>query len=318
MTAQRVLSFALATTVLICINATIALQNGPVSAATMYPATIVSPAGCKDSYYFVGPNGVKYLAVTDLGFGGTTLLSSNGGSDSSYGWYNQTLGGGNYAPCVISQGSTYYFFTVQWNPNDFRQAYLNEYTYDITNRRITSGPNRMNINGGGWGLEDPELFQDHGKWYLLAGQWTAAHSNVHLVWSVSTNLLGPYSTPQDLRDSGGHRVDYDLRTDIGSIVEAPRWSFWSHEIYWSIGPSDPKNADGSCNMAVKAVRRGTITWNGDTPIINVIGPNGGPDDIMASNMDCYHLTHPDFQSNGNLRATSMSNNQFYIVNVPAL
>ena len=45
---------------------------------------------------------------------------------------------------------------------------------------------------------------------------------------------------------------------------------------------------------------------------------GSADDIMASNMDCYHLTHPDFQSNGNIRATSMSNNQFYIVNVPAL
>jgi len=279
---------------------------------------VVSPGGCKDSYYFVGPGGTKYLAVTDLGFSGTTLLVSNGGSDTSYGWYNQTLGGGNYAPCVISQGSTYYFFTVQWNPNDYRQGYINEYTYDITNRRVTSGPNRLNVTGGGNGLEDPEIFQDHGIWYMLAGQWTAAHSNVHLVWSMSTNLLGPYSAPQDLLDAGGHRVDYDLRGgDIGYIVEAPRWSFWSHEIYWSIGPSVPKNSDGTCNMLVKALRRGTIAWNGNTPRINIIGPSGGPDDLMASNMDCYHLTHPDFQSNGSIRATSMLNNQYYIVNIPA-
>jgi hypothetical protein len=286
--------------------------------ATLYPVSTVSPANCKDSYYFVGPNGVKYLAVTDLGFNGTTLLVSNNGSDSSYGWYNQTLGGGNYAPCVIQLNGTYYFFTVQWNSSDYRQCYINEYTYDIPGGAITNGPNRLNIAGGGAGLEDPEIFQDHGKWYLLAGQWTQSQSNVHLVWAVSSSLLGPYSVPQDLLDSSGNRVDYDLRgSAVGYIVEAPRWSFWTHEIYWSIGPSVPKNSDGSCNMLVKAVRRGTITWYGDTPIISVIGPTGGADDIMASNMDCYHLTHPDFQSNGYIRATSMSNNQFYIVNVPA-
>jgi len=298
------------------LSATIAIQAPKARAGSFYPATIVSPGGCKDSYYFVGPNNTKYLAVTDLGFGGTTLLSSNGGSDSSYGWYNQTLGGGNYAPCVISLNGTYYFFTVQWNPSDYRQAYINMYTYDIPNRRITSGPSRLNVTGGGSGLEDPEIFMDHGKWYLLCGQWTGPQSNVHLVWMVSNSLFGPYSAPQPLKDTYGNWVDY-WRGDIGSIVEAPRWSFWNHEIYWSIGPSVPKNGDGSCNMAVKALRRGTIVWSGDTPSISVIGQTGGADDLMASNMDCYHLTHPDFQSNGNLRATSMSNNQYVIVNIPA-
>jgi len=109
----------------------------------------------------------------------------------------------------------------------------------------------------------------------------------------------------------------------GSPGTAPIWSWWDHnndgfhELYWSIGPSDPKKPDGSCTPYVKAVRRGDINWNGNTPWIYVWGPAGGDGDMMSNNMDCDHLTHPDFTDNGLIRATSMNNNQFVIVNLDA-
>jgi len=86
----------------------------------------------------------------------------------------------------------------------------------------------------------------------------------------------------------------------GSPGTAPIWSWWDHnndgfhELYWSIGPRDPKKPDGSCTPYVKAVRRGDINWSGNTPWIYVWGPAGEDGDMMSNNMDCYHLTHPEF------------------------
>jgi hypothetical protein len=65
-----------------------------------------------------------------------------------------------------------------------------------------------------------------------------------------------------------------------------------------------------------AVRRGDINWNGNTPWIYVWGPAGGNADMMTNDMDCDHLTHPDFTQSGDIRGTSMLNNQFKVVNLP--
>ena len=134
-------------------------------------------------------------------------------------------------------------------------------------------------------------------------KWQEGVLGCRLQWAPGNNAEGPYTFPIDLYDSpnGTDRVDWTQRgQEIDHVVEAPIWSWWDHnndgfhELYWSIGPSDPKKPDGSCTPYVKAVRRGDINWNGNTPWIYVWGPAGEDGDMMSNNMDCYHLTHPEF------------------------
>jgi hypothetical protein len=304
--------------------AAIVLVTGAVLAAQLRPATIVtrSPTGqYKDSFYFVD-NGVKYLAVSDLTRGGVSLLRSYNGSDTDYRFYKNVVGGNNWAPTVVNLGNgVFTFVTTEFA---FNNSYLNVFRYNVRTGGRTTAISRINLSGGERGMTDATIWYEPGKgWYLIGAKWQEGVLGCRLQWGRGNSAEGPFSFPVDLYDSpnGNRRVDWGYRgSQVDYVVEAPVWSFWDHnrdgfhELYWSIGPSDPKN-NGVCTNFVKAVRRGDINWKGNTPWIYVWGPSGGDGDMMSNNMDCYHLTHPDFTQNGNIRATSMKNGRFVIVNL---
>lgn len=304
---------------------TLALTLGGVLlAAQLGTATIATPANerFKDSFYFVD-NGVKYLAVSDLNRGGITLLRSQNGSDTDYRYYRSVIGGNNWAPTTVDQGNgVFLFVTTEFA---FNNSYLNVFSYNVrTGAR--SGVSRLGMSGGEQGMTDATIWYEPGKgWYMAGARW-GNYLGCRLVWARADRPEGPYTAPQELYDSPtvNRRVDYDIRgNQVDYVVEAPAWSWWDHtgdgrkELFWSIGHSDPKDSSGACKMHVKAIRRGDINWRSDgrTPWIYVFDPQGGDGDIMANNMDCYHLTHPDFTQDGRIRATSMKNNSFTIVNM---
>ena len=294
--------------------------------AQLRTATIVTSSShqYKDSFYFMD-NGIKYLAVSDLTRGGISLLRSQDGSDTDYRFYQSVIGGNNWAPTLVDQGNgDFSFVTTEFAYNN---SYLNVFRYNVRTGQMVTGVSRLNQNGGERGMTDATIWYEAGKgWYLMGAKWQEGVLGCRLQWAPGNNAEGPYAFPIDLYDSpnGTDRVDWTRRgQEIDHVVEAPIWSWWDHnndgfhELYWSIGPSDPKKPDGSCTPYVKAVRRGDINWNGNTPWIYVWGPAGGDGDMMSNNMDCDHLTHPDFTDNGLIRATSMNNNQFVIVNLDA-
>ena len=307
------------------VGSIVVLVAGTVVAGQLCTATDVTWATgnqYKDSFYFVD-NGIKYLAVSDLTLGGISLLMSNGGSDTDYRFYAHVIGGNRFAPTLVQLDSSgdFEFVTTNFAYSD---SYLESFQYNVRTGAIGAVGN-VNLSGGELGMTDATIWSEPGKgWYLMGAKWQAGVLGCRLQWAHGSSPTGPFSFPVDLYDSpsGSERVDYDLRgSQIDWVVEAPIWSWWDHngdgfhELYWSIGPSDPK-ANGVCSSWVKAVRRGDINWNGNTPWIYVWGPAGGNADMMTDNMDCDHLTHPDFTQSGDIRGTSMLNNQFNVVNLP--
>lgn len=301
------------------------LVGSALLAAQLRTATVVTWSGTdryKDSFYFVD-NGIKYLIVSDLTRGGISLLRSQNGSDTDYRFYRQVIGGNNWAPTVVDRGNGE--FTVVTTEFAFNNSYLNVFRYNVRTGWIGT-VSRMNLSGGERGMTDATIWYEPGKgWYLVGAKWQEGVLGCRLQWGLGNSAEGPFSFPIDLYDSpnGTRRVDWGLRgSQIDWVVEGPQWSWWDHngdgfhELYWSIGPSDPK-VNGACSNFVKAVRRGDINFNGLTPWIYVWGPNGGDGDMMSNNMDCYHLTHPDFTENGLIRGTSMQNDRFVIVNLDA-
>ena len=314
---SRVLSSLAGAAIVLCTGAVVA---GQLCTAT--DVTFATSNPYKDSFYFVD-NGIKYLAVSDLALGGISLLMSNGGSDADYRFHAHVVGGNRFAPTLVQLDGNGNFAFVTTNFN-FNESYLETFVYNVRTGAIGAISN-VDLSGGELGMTDATIWYEPGKgWYLMGAKWQAGVLGSRLQWAAGSSPTGPFSFPVDLYDSpgGGERVDYDLRgSQIDWVVEAPIWSYWDHngdgfhELYWSIGPSDPK-VNGVCSTWVKAVRRGDINWNGNTPWIYVWGPSGGNADMMTSNMDCDHLTHPDFTQSGEIRGTSMKQNQFVVVNLP--
>ncbi|TAL65633.1 MAG: hypothetical protein EPN88_09330 [Bacteroidetes bacterium] len=300
-------------------------------AGSIVPTTRVTSTGnYKDSFYF-GWNNQRFLAVSDLTIGGISILRDTG-NDNQYVFDSNISLLYAYAPQVYfySQNECYIFYSYIPGLN-FDQAKIRFFSYNMQTR-ISSSPSDVNFVSGNTKLYDATVwYQGGNRWYLVAAEKDDSIPyycgfGAHLVWSISTNgVLGPYSTPVDLLDQYNGQVDKwrqneiiqsftnppQPRSRIGCIVESPIWSWWDHngngyhELYWSIGPSDPyeRYYPTICTAEVKAVRRGDIMFNGNTPYISVIGYYGGADDIMGGNEDCYLLTSPDFTANGMIRAT---------------
>jgi hypothetical protein len=298
--------------------------SGTLFAAQLRHATVVTAPGeqYKDSFYFVD-NGVKYLAVSDLGRQGVSLLRSHNGSDTDYRFWRKVIGGNHWAPTAVDQGNgEFLFVTTEF---DFDNSYLNVVRHNVRTG-ATGASRRLDLSGGERGMTDATVWQEPGKgWYLIGAKWQPGVQGSRLQWARGNGPEGPFSFPVDLYDgpNGQRRVDWGLRgAQVDWVVEAPIWSWWDHngdglhELFWSIGPSDPRS-NGACTSFVKAVRRGDINWHGTTPWIYVWGPQGGDGDMMTSSMDCFHLTHPDFTEGGLIRGTSMKNGQFVIVNLDA-
>lgn len=279
--------------------------------ATLLNTHPVTPGGqnYKDSFYFAWGGG-RYLAVSDLSRGGISLLKDVGNDDN----YSQLVKNfpvsGAYAPQVYFTGTNdlVLFFTVI--PGDFQQARIRYLKYNMSTGRRSTVKDFPFVNpADNVGLIDPTVWYEPGLGhYLVAARVDSGPFGLHLVWAWADSLLGAYTTPLDLTDQYGGQVD-QWRTDIGNITEAPIWSYWdhdgdgAHELYWSIGPSDPYTSGGACFWEVQAVRRGNIRYYLGVPWIDVIGYYGGPDDFMGYNEDCYLLTHPDFTASGDIRAT---------------
>jgi hypothetical protein len=311
----RIVTAAVATLVL-----TVSLAPASAQAAQFAQASIITGGErLKDSFYFVDA-GTKHLAVSDLGRGGVSLFTAAGGNDSDYRFTRSVIGGNHYAPTVVDRGGgNYWFVTTEFAFGDSRLLYFSYNVRDGSRGAVRE----LSFSGGGRGLTDATVWYEPGKgWYLVGARWRPGYPGSRLVWARADSPVGPYSALTELRDapSGGRLVDYDARgAQVDYVVEAPIWSWWDHngdgrhELYWSIGPSDPAPG-GNCSGWVKAIRRGDVNFAGDTPWIYVFGPDGGDGDVMAGTMDCYHLTHPDFTAAGAIRATSWKNGQFVLVN----
>lgn len=277
----------------------------------------------KDSFSF-SYGGKRYMAVSNVSTGKIRILEGDTfGSQDTY--LQDTVFcdlpiPDAWAPQVFVSGSLAYIFYSTFHTG------LN--TYAATFNLASATPcsplvNRKILTG----VYDPTVWLDNGRYYLAGTACTNGSSSTcmnggqwdsYLVWSTATSFPNYWNTAQALKDSAGNNVDKG-RTDIGKLVEAPVWSYWDHpnpnngwstdgkrELYWSVGPSDPY-LGSSCNPDVKAVRRGDIVYSGITPSIKIWGTWGGSNDLMATNNNgvvCHHLTHPDFQSTGDLRATS--------------
>ena len=316
---RRVATFLTAVSAAVAFTQVLAVT--PASAAQMGYATIVTGTQrVKDSFYF-HDNGVRYLAVSDLARGGVSLLRDVSGADTDYRFDRLVISGNHYAPTVVDRGSgLFWFVTTEFNFSSSRLLY---FSYNVRTG-VRGAVQELVFSGGGQGLTDATIWYEPGRgWYLIGARWRPGYLGSRLVWARADSPVGPYSALTELRDAptGGRRVDYDARgSQVDWVVEAPVWSWWDHnrdghhELFWSIGPSDPAPG-GTCSSWVKAVRRGDINFNGSTPWIYVFGPAGGDGDMMATNMDCYHLTHPDFTVDGRIRATSWKNGQFVIANL---
>ncbi len=305
----------------------------PVPTARTTPENV----NYKDSYYYYY-NGVRYLAVSDLTHGGISILRDYG-ADNNFQrvktFYNTTLGSNAYAPSVMFADGKAYLFYTQWVGGDLTQAKLRWLTFDPGTFNVTYGPVDLNM-GSNIGVSDPEVWYDNGRWYMaMAKHAYNPYTNTNgftLYWSYSTGgVTGPYTTPQVLKDTYGAPVD-KWRTDIKArcnmsgndpyfhVVEGPRWSWWTetdrgnpgqgtkHRLYWSIGFSDAYCPNGTLvPFHVHAIRRGIINYSGVTPVIDIIGRNGGADDLVGQNEDNLLFTHPDFTANGLIRATGHRN-----------
>ena len=284
------------------------------NAGTLLPTSPITPAGesYKDSFGFSW-QGERFLLVSDLGRGGLAILGDQGQDNDYRDVVDHFPLFFAYAPEVhfINDDVCFVIFCrIPWL--DFTRAKLQFFRYDMsTGIRGTVRDVPFANAGDNTGLIDPAIWREPGKgWYLAAARHESDPFGLRLVWSHTERLASGFGPVQDLLDTQGTPVDR-WRADIGRIAEAPIWSPWdhdedgSHELYWSIGPSDPY-VGTDCHWEVQAVRRGNIRYGGDdgTEIsIEVIGRSGGPDDFMGANEDCYLLTHPDFTTDGRVRGT---------------
>ncbi len=124
---------------------------------------------------------------------------------------------------------------------------------------------------------------------MIGSKWQPNVDGSRLQWAHGNNIEGPYTFPKDLYsepdvlDDGTFRVDYWQGGEKTHwVVEAPIWSWWDHngngfhELYWSVGSSDPCETTGW-----SYIRRGDIKWSGTTPWIDIL-----PGRILSENGTC--------------------------------
>jgi hypothetical protein len=289
----------------------ICILGGGAFGATMLNTSPITPAGenYKDSFYFSW-RGERFLALSDLDRGGLTILQDSGDDDRYDLLFERFPIPWAYAPQVyfISEDVCYIAFASI--PNlDFQAAKLRFFRYDMASGHsggLRDAP--FHDPADNQRLIDPTIWREaNGTWYLVAAQAEENPFGLRLVWSGMESPATGFGTPQPLTDQFGGPVDR-WRNDIGDIAEAPIWSWWDHdgdgrhELYWSIGPSDPY-VGNECHGEVQAVRRGNIHLQGGDLWIEVWDHAGGPGDWMGLNEDCYLFTHPDFTASGAMRAT---------------
>lgn len=283
-------------------------------AGTLLPTEPITLAGdnYKDSFGFSW-RGKHFLAVSDISRGGLSILVDRGTDDDYATIVERFPLFFAYAPEVHFVSDDVCFVLFCRIPGlDFSRAKLQFFRYDMSTgvRGVVRDVPFVDPSDN-TGLIDPAAWYEPGKgWYLAAARHEPNPFGLRLVWTHTDRLSSGFKPTRDLLDTQGSPVDR-WRTDIGRIAEAPIWSPWdhdadgAHELYWSIGPSDPYVGQ-DCHWEVQAIRRGNIVYGGAGEIdisIDVTGRSGGADDWMGANEDCYLLTHPDFTASGEVRGT---------------
>lgn len=299
-------------------------------------------------------NGISILrdnsAGGDTNF--TKVATFPWGNPSSSNALDSTIDNRAYAPTIYMSGSTGFMIYSYWpNGNIGSGMKLRYFTFDLGTFAKTSLIQDVPFTNTALnsGLSDPEIWQTSNGLYLAMSKLEYnPYTNTNgftLYWSFSAVTPLSFSDPKPLYSNnigtfqGGANKGkpYSItpidkwRTDISTkcpndtnnfhVVEAPRWSFWTGMLYWSVGFSNAYCSDGSqVPYHVHGIRRGSISYATDkTPSINVVGYEGGADDLVSANDDNKLLTHPDFTKGGYIRATGHRNGngasgQYEIVN----
>ena len=277
----------------------------------------------KDSFYFKWKN-KNYLAVSDFDRGGISVLigGGNGSEDSNYTLYDHIFGGNNWAPYVYNNHfegkETLWFITTHFALNE---SYLEAFTYDLETKTFGNKINLQNAYGMEPGHTDASIYYHNNYWYLFTAQWKVNVKGSKLMWQKASSFFGPYGPTNALLDQNGNPIDRNRGEEIDYVVEAPHigWTIPSSlgninfpDIYWSIGPSDPKPG------VLSAIRRGDLNFDEtEVPFVFVFGEVSGPGlgNMVPGNTENFkYLTHPDTTANGNIRATTQQNGRFCIVN----